>query len=727
MKKFYVRGLMALTACASIVGCANKETDFYDAGIAQREAAQKANATYAEKFASNVGQVNANQDWNLLATRGVSVSVGGDATKDYTLYVCSENPAVSKQSTLLATITAKGGTTATVDVTTSKATDVVYVMRADAEQQFVAGARLDGDKYVASFSVPTASSARRASAVVSGDPFTFENTDSYYKTAADIPANAKVPSDFARADWGGSIDENAMQSATAFKLNDGTYSLHLWTGSRDFYVSGNVTLDVKNGKSINQARIYVLPGATLDFNMDEYINNLEIYVSATATLNYNAEKLYKQDGGGKIYNRGVLNFKKANFEANQDAVVYNEGEIHATNITSKPGDGHRSFFYNFGDLDIKGKFELNSCANFYNEGNTTVQGETSVTQQKIYWINKGHYVTGPMAFSAKNSTFYNFCQLQVNGNAHMYDGEFNLMDNSYIVAETADFDNFIVNMGNNSGFNILGSTDWAAQGDGTYQGFRTMKASDKAYVRLGGTTTVAGHLHSLEMTGQITYAIREIVDLGAGNSGVQPTYVLDNAGVVGAPFASSGFSTKPGECAATWGSGGGIVPPAAPVMYSIAFEDLGSIGDFDFNDVVLYVAHRVQQQKAMVYFMAAGGELSVDVKYDTQTLFTKTNGVITNTQNPRGEIIDSTEIDMTSVADLQKFSIVVKKDNNVSLTVGSASVKGQAPQALIIPGNWQWPIEQVNITTAYPLIKDWVEGVNDNEWYKYPVADKVVR
>jgi len=722
-----MRGLLALTACMSIVGCANKETDFYDPGIVQREAAQSANATYADKFASNVGLVNENQDWNLLATRGVSVSVGGDAAQDYTLYVCSENPAVSKHCTLLGMTTAKGGTTATVDVTTSKSADVVYVLRADANQQFVAGARLDGDSYVATFSVPTAAGSRRASAVVSGDPFTFESTDSYYKTVDDIPANAKTPNDFVREDWGGAIDQNAMQGASAFKLADGAYSLHLWAGSRDMYVSGNVTLDVTNANSINQARIYVLPGATLNFNMSDYINNLEIYVSATATLNYNAEKLYKQDGGGKIYNRGVLNFMQSNFEANQDAVVYNEGEVNATNITSKPGDGHSSFFYNFGDLNMKGNFELNSCANFYNEGNTTVEGETSVTQKNIYWINKGHYVTGPMQFSAKNTTFYNFCQLQVNGNAHMYDGEFNLMDGSYIVAETAEFDNFIVNMGNNAGFNILGDTDWAAQGDGTYQGFRTMKTGDKAYVRLGGTTTVAGHLRSLEMTGHITYAINEIVDLGADNSGVQPTYVLDNDGVVGAPFASTSFSTTPGVCAATWGSGGGIVTPEAPVMYSIAFEDLGSIGDFDFNDVVLYVAHRMKDQKAKVYFMAAGGELDVDVKYDTQTLFTKTDGRITNTQNPRGEIIDSAEIDMTGVADLQKFSIVVKKTNAVSLTVGSANVKGHAPQALIIPGEWAWPIEQVNIKDAYPDFVKWVENVTNSNWYDNPDLNKVVR
>jgi hypothetical protein len=291
-------------------------------------------------------------------------------------------------------------------------------------------------------------------------------------------------------------------------------------------------------------------------------------------------------------------------------------------------------------------------------------------------------------------------------------------------------------MATNTGFNIKGDTDWGPQGDGTYQGFKA--TGTNAYVRLGGTTTVAGHLRSLEMTGNITYAINEIVDLGAGNSGVQPTYVLDNEGVVGAPFATSKLEPKDGDCGFTWGSGGGIVVPEKPVMYSIAFEDLGAIGDFDFNDVVLYVAHYVKDNKAKVYFMAAGGELDVDVKYDGTLLFSKTDGKITNTGKNGGPIIDSTEVSMTGVADLLKYSIYVKKTDTVSFTIGSASEKGKAPQALIIPGEWAWPIEQVNICDAYPGIENadgvtehsfgtWVKGTNDNEWYNYPDLTKVVK
>jgi LruC domain-containing protein len=99
---------------------------------------------------------------------------------------------------------------------------------------------------------------------------------------------------------------------------------------------------------------------------------------------------------------------------------------------------------------------------------------------------------------------------------------------------------------------------------------------------------------------------------------------------------------------------------------------------------------------------------------------------MTNTTGSRGNVIASADVTMTSVADLQKFSIFVKKTNEVSFTIGSANEKGKAPQALIIPGEWQWPTERTNVKTAYPDFVKWVESVTNTDWYEYPVAGKVL-
>lgn len=448
----------------------------------------------------------------------------------------------------------------------------------------------------------------RNNAVIQGDPFTFENTASYYiSEKEDIPTTAKTYAAAKEAatthyDWGDNFSENDFQNATDVILENDTYSIHWWTNNHNLYIIGNVTLNLTGGSSINAAKIYLLKNSTLNLNMSNYINNMEIYVASNATLNYNCETLYKQDGGGKIYSKGTINFPD-NFEANQGSIVYNEGEIYGKNITSKPQDGNPSFFYNFGDLTLTGKMQLNSCANFYNEGNVTVSGETNVTQQKIYWINKGHYTTGSMVFSAKNTTFYNFCNLICLGNAHMYDGEFNLMDNSYTEAGSAEMDNFIVNMGSNTGMNIKGDLSLPiGQGDGTYQGFRTSGAND--FLRVAGTVTVAEHMYTLELTGDITYAFNNLIDLGANNSGVQPTYRF-NSGTKEAEFTKLTVTPKTGDCGATWNIDGGN----ESYTYRVIAEDLsaGEKSDFDFNDVVFDVDPYETKDGATITIRAAGG------------------------------------------------------------------------------------------------------------------------
>ena len=83
----------------------------------------------------------------------------------------------------------------------------------------------------------------------------------------------------------------------------------------------------------------MLPNSTLTLNMDAtyyYINDLEIYVAADGILNYNSTMLYKQTGGGKIYNRGTVNFLADEFQANNDAVIYNEGTVTGKSLKLAP-------------------------------------------------------------------------------------------------------------------------------------------------------------------------------------------------------------------------------------------------------------------------------------------------------------------------------------------------------------------------------------------------------
>ena len=433
----------------------------------------------------------------------------------------------------------------------------------------------------------------RANAVIQGDPFTFEETADYYATS--VPDGA--------TDGSTMTVSNDYQNITKVKLDNGTYSFHFWGGSRDIYINGNVTLNVDDSNSMNQARIFLLPGTTLNLNMSNYINNLEIYVAATAVLYYNAEKLYNQTGGGKIYNQGTVNLQKNNFEINQNAIFYNEGDINGVSITSKPGDGNKSFLYNWGHIDLSGDMIMNSCTNFYNEGTIDVDGETAVTQKDIWWINKGHYTTTTMEFSAKNSTFYNYCQLIVKEECKFMDGEFNLMNNSYAQIGKAKMDNFIVNMGDNAGISILNGCNYGRQGDGTYQGFYAFDDYAKAYVRIGGTSHVPVQQDgSLRVRGaNLTFAYDTMIFYEGwssleddGYSDVTTQAQLDAKQdpriewnrnnvtkiITGEDFARTRFIVKDGECAATWISSDTQIIPIDQGETTEDFERVETIKEY---------------------------------------------------------------------------------------------------------------------------------------------------
>ncbi|MCH5307419.1 MAG: hypothetical protein J1E37_05010 [Prevotella sp.] len=514
----------------------------------------------------------------------------------------------------------------------------------------------------------------------------------------------------------------------------GDYQNAGWNGSANVAYPYNVYVNVDGDVTLKRVgathfNLYILKGnVTLGADYGEQAGLIS--VAEGATLNDQRNSIAANQGV-QIYNRGTVNATNSEkYDIGNFCTVYNEGTFNVTGaLTYSPGDGNTSYFVNSGDDAVltAASMTLNSSGNFYNSGTATITGETNVTQANIYWVNAGHYTTGSMVFSAKNATFYNYCQLLVKGNAHMYDGEFNLMNNSYTEAATAEFDNFIVNMNNGAGFNVNGNTDWAAQGDGTYQGFKAY--GDNAYVRLGGTTTVAGHMLSLELTGNITYAIKEIVDLGASNSGVQPTYRF-NAGTTAVPFDELTVTPNATGCGATWNTG--KQEENYEFLCRVFAEDLSvkTGTDFDFNDVVFDVYNKSNGDVKIV-LQAAGGTLPLTINgIEVHGMFGVDTNVMVNTGAEGGETVEAKEFELigvgvTSLADVNaKIEIKVEKDGSW-YTLDAYQGKPAAKFA-IQDQDVKWCIERHQQKDAYPAFEGWVQTTEPANWWKQNVkADEL--
>jgi hypothetical protein len=514
-------------------------------------------------------------------------------------------------------------------------------------------------------------------------------------------------------------------------------------------VDGDVTLKRVGATHFN---LYILRGnVTLESNYGEQAGLIS--VAEGATLNDQRNSIAANQGV-KIFNKGTVNATNTEkYDIGNFCTVYNEGKFNVTGaLTYSPGDANTSYFMNLGDdAELTApSMTLNSAGNFFNSGKAIIEGETNVTQKDIYWVNAGHYTTGTMTFSAKNATFYNYCQLLVTGNAHMYDGEFNLMNNSYTEAATAEFDNFIVNMDSNSGFNILGATDWKAQGDGTYQGFRVFDGASGSYVCLGGKATIASHKKTLSISEGITYYINEIEIIKGGNV-VTEQQLQDNGDgdypvldLNGTQAESLTVTPNTNSCGATWTVGGGVKPVTESIR--VIAEDLSASqrSDFDFNDVVFDVFwtytpgnddKSTQSVKLKIY--AAGGELPIFIGYaddpawELHALLEAVNpdrGITTktmmNTYAGQHNAYNYREVDLpngawsgSSIQSIAKsIKIYVKKSGT---TYELTADKGEAACKIAVLQDYEWCNEREDINEKYNgNFEKYVKGqIADYEWY----------
>ena len=761
MKKYLLNGFAFLTMGVAMTSCM-KEVNVE----VQEQQASLDNAQQTLGF-----YIPANQDWVMTTTATATFTVKG-LSDEATVYVFSNNPYGDGYGSVLASGQTTGTTTTLSDFRIPSYLEGVYVGLKESNGNMVYKyVDVENNQITADYDFSDTENAAnvantRTRSMVNeiGDPFPYYSSsevNAKYKTSA--PSNAKtwneILEETTRIDWGGAVDENQQQNYTEIKATSGSYSMHFWSGSRNIYIDGNVTFD--DSKGINQARIYVLPGSTLNLNMVSYINDLEIYVANNATLNYNFSMLYKQTGGGIIFNRGTLNLPE-NFQANQESIIYNEGTINGTNITSAPGDNRPSYFYNFGSLTLSGNFQLNSCASFYNEGTVTVGGLTECTQgnSQIWWINKGHYTTNRFKIQAWNGTYYNYCQLIVENDAYLHDGQFNLMSGGYMEAASADCNNFQVYMGGNTGFNIKGNNYWGAQGDGYYQGFYSSGTNN--YVRLGGNTVVAAHKYSLQTAGNITIAFNCFIDLGANNCGVWPTTQL-NEGYTLVSFSDLNPTYNATDCGANWSGNPSVVTPVVENQtWTYAFEDNTTKCDFDMNDVVIQVKENSSNSNKLdVTLVAAGCEYDNYV-YLGDTRISWPNGAevhaafgapsktMVNTGRGRGVDLPAVTVTIdkpSSDFDFQNADFKIRpfkigaNPDDLSQSVsndyigivkeGNPSGLAQAPLGIAIPAKWKWPKERVNITNAYEGFIAWGKQTSlelkaeTGGWYQEPTSGMV--
>ena len=519
-------------------------------------------------------------------------------------------------------------------------------------------------------------------------------------------------------------------------------------------VNGNVTLKRNGTEKMN---LYILSGnVTIDSNFGECGGMISVAEGATLT---DARDHIAHNSGITVYNHGTFNATNYRYDIGNNAKIYNEASFTSTNALSySAGSSNTSYFYNIGEDAVltAPSMTFNSTCHFISEGTVNIAGETNVTQKDITWVNNGKYTTGTLKFSAHNSTFYNYCQLYVTGNCWFMDGSFNMMDNSYAEMGTAVVNNFHVVMGNNSGLNIKNGTAFGQQGNGIDQGFFAKDDNAVAYVRLGGVTKIAFHNTpcALQISGaRLTFCYEAMnfydgcsLDFNAPyatanfwNQGDAAKIAYEaardrtwkNNGAIEASVTDANFAPiKTGSCSATWEEGGSEKEEVYPI-YSYAFEDTW-VGDYDLNDVVLK-AQETKDGKINLTLVALGATLDLNIRLypagqrvGNEVAHYSGEPTVLSYQNETEVhamlgVTRGTMVNTGTGERVAPITITINKGNYdpaaLPLAIYSTAQgeirlagTGEAPYGVMVPMDWKWPTERVNITSAYNKVADESEG-----------------
>ena len=186
-----------------------------------------------------------------------------------------------------------------------------------------------------------------------------------------------------------------------------------------------------------------------------------------------------------------------------------------------------------------------------------------------------------------------------------------------------------------------------------------------------------------------------------------------------------------------------IAPVSAnDIAWTVACEDLGGTFDYDFNDLVFRVSHISGNTYATIVPLAAGGTLPATLYYG-ETAISKEwhqhfgNGYesnqMINTGGTSEDVVTPIQINgLPTDWSMKAFTstdggLQIKVDRTDGLqTSVTAPSKGEAPQMLVLPYEWQWPIELTRITLAYPDFGQWGENYTNSGWVSNSVPDNLM-
>lgn len=157
----------------------------------------------------------------------------------------------------------------------------------------------------------------------------------------------------------------------------------------------------------------------------------------------------------------------------------------------------------------------------------------------------------------------------------------------------------------------------------------------------------------------------------------------------------------------------------SPAQYSnaqrVIAEDLGTTGDFDFNDVVFDVSSG--EGRTIITVRAAGGMLPLSVAgQEVHGLFGVEVTEMVNTVSGEKRLMP-VMFSINGEFDANEVEIKVNGNDEAKLYTLTAA-QGSAPQKLCVGTDFEWTEETQNLKEKYPKFEDYVSNPSLKDWWK---------
>ena len=180
--------------------------------------------------------------------------------------------------------------------------------------------------------------------------------------------------------------------------------------------------------------------------------------------------------------------------------------------------------------------------------------------------------------------------------------------------------------------------------------------------------------------------------------------------------------------------GGGLniideTPKPEAEIYTMCFEDRLATADYDLNDVVLRCT-RVDNTTLKLALVATGAKDNVVIHgangwayngKEVHEIFGVTETFInTEKGEPTKDVVSAnvTVAEDVTIPDFLKNIFIENKTTGKFVRMAQA---GEPPYAIIVPGDFDYPVERVSIINAYKKFINWAQDMTvDKDWYTYP-------